>query len=348
MSKRKFSLLFSLSFGPDHGIGNLLRCLVLSRTLKDSAEIFFLLPDSISVEAYGWDSKFKRVSMQGISEVLPKCDVLVFDHQGPVNAEFAFRQFRAIWPDTAIIALDYFHLQDENVSAFVNLSEHRETEPKTSTDASLYVGLKYAIIRPAFEKYRGPGKNRETVSEILITFGGEDISGWTLTAIRWIEQHVRPAARVTVILGPLNTRCEEIKQFLRGRVCHEYVVIGHVTDIEGYMARCDVAFCGGGTTVLELAYLGIPVVALPQHEMERKFLNYFERNNFIAEGAEESIKEIEAEPCVRYFRDPGFRRNVSRIGKRIVDGKGAERIARIILNMAKLKEEKSFSETNKG
>lgn len=334
MKKKNFSLLFSLSFGPDHGIGNLLRCLALSKMLKEFADIFFLLPEASPMDAFDWDPSFKRVSMQGIQAVVPKCDVIVFDHQGPVNAEFTFRQFRAFWPDTAIIALDYFHLQDENVSAFVNLSEHRESEPKSSSNASYNVGLKYAIIRPVFEKYRRLGRNSKIVSEVLITFGGEDISGWTLAAIRWIERHVQQAARVIVLLGPLNTRRQEIEQFLSKRLCHEYVVLGHVPDIERYMAKCDVAFCGGGTTVLEFAYLGIPVVALPQHEMERKFLSHFERNHFLVTGAESSIREVRAEPCLKYFRDTDFRWNASRTGKRLVDGKGAARISKIILDMA--------------
>ena len=174
----------------------------------------------------------------------------------------------------------------------------------------------------------------DAVERILITFGGEDMAGWTLISMRWLELHIRQKMRVTVIAGALNVMLEEILRFTFGNVFHDYIVLKQVNEIERYMSECDVAFCGGGTTILELSYLGKPVVASPQHEMERAFLGLFERNGFILTGLEKSLQEMTAMPLLRLFEDVGLRRKLSSTGKRIVDGEGAGRVAEIILQMA--------------
>lgn len=58
------------------------------------------------------------------------------------------------------------------------------------------------------------------------------------------------------------------------------------------MCNSDLIFCGGGTTILESAYLGKPVIALPQNEMERIFLAEFVSNNFLPSNVEESIPSL--------------------------------------------------------
>ena len=208
------------------------------------------------------------------------------------------------------------------------------------SQASYFSGLEYAIIRPEFYPFRMKTGTGDAVKKILITFGGEDMAGWTLISVRWLEQHVRQKMRVTVIAGALNVMFEDILRFARGKVLHEYIVLKQVNEIERYMSECDVAFCGGGTSILELSYLGKPVVALPQHEMERRFLGLFERNNFILAGAEESLQEMTAMPFLRLFEDVGLRRKLSSTGKRLVDGEGAGRVAEIILQMPSGKEDK--------
>jgi spore coat polysaccharide biosynthesis predicted glycosyltransferase SpsG len=334
MSRKKASVLFYPSVGPGYGMGNFLRCVTLCRLLRASAEICFLLPESFTADSYDWNSDFRRISRDKIRNVPDHFDVLIFDHQGPIDAGPTFRHFRTLWPDVSIIALDYFFIHDSNVEVFINLTDYRETEKPYTSQASYFSGLEYAIIRPEFYPFRMKTGTGDAVKKILITFGGEDMAGWTLKSIRWLEKNIRQKMRVIVIVGMLNITLEEIKRFVAGNVFHEYSVLKQVHNIEYYMSECDVAFCGGGTSILELSYLGKPVVALPQHEMERIFLRLFERNNFVLAGAEESLKEMAPVPCLRFFGDVNLRRNVSNIGKRLVDGQGVGRVARIILQMA--------------
>lgn len=320
-------------------MGNYLRCLTLCKLLRDSAETCFLLPDSATDDSYNWDSDSRCISKAEIENKINHFDALVFDHQGPIDACATFRYFRHLWPDISIIALDYFFLHDSNVNAFINLTDYRETEKSCSSMALYYSGLEYAIIRPEFYPYRKTIVT-DVVKKVLIAFGGEDRAAWTLRSIRWLEQNIRQKIQVTVIVGMLNIMLEEIERFVGGNMFREYSVLKQVDNMEYYMSECDVAFCGGGTSILELSYLGKPVIALPQHEMERRSLGLFERNNFILAGAEESLQEMTAMPLLALFEDVGLRRKLSSTGKRLVDGEGVGRVAEIILQVASEKKDK--------
>ena len=100
---------------------------------------------------------------------------------------------------------------------------------------------------------------------------------------------------------------------------------------ERHMEKCDLAFCGGGTTLMELAFLGKPVVALPQHEMERKFISEFESVGYLIPGTEYCIKNMEKEPCMAIFQNGVLREKMARSGQKAIDGKGIDRIRNILL-----------------
>jgi len=335
ISVKKPLVLFYPSVGRSYGIGNFLRCVTLARLLPASLGIGFLLPDCFVIGNLDWSQDFIRFSVDQDKNLPVSCEVLVFDHQGPVNARAILRHFRTLWPEVSIIALDYFHFDEENLDVFVNLIDYKVTEQPPSSESSYYIGLKYAIIRPEFFQYREFSKNREDVKKVLITIGGEDISEWTLKAMHWLEIHVSQKVEVTVVLGDKNAKGRNVRQFAKRQGQHRYLVFDHIKEIEEYMCECDVAFCGGGTTIMELAYLGIPAIALPQHEMERKFIDVFQRNNFVIGNPEESVRKMTPEPCARLFEEVTLRRKVGRIGKELVDGKGALRVAKIILRTAR-------------
>ena len=51
--------------------------------------------------------------------------------------------------------------------------------------------------------------------------------------------------------------------------------------ISHYMSRADIAFCGGGNTVIELTSLGIPSIVIAQNEREELRLKKFRKMGHI-------------------------------------------------------------------
>lgn len=81
----------------------------------------------------------------------------------------------------------------------------------------------------------------------------------------------------------------------------------------------------GGTTLLEAIYIGNPVIAIPQHTLEEKFINFIkERINLF------ELSEFDS--LVNSCLDINFRANIFNSYSDFVDGKGTERITDIILS----------------
>lgn len=327
----KTVILFHFSLGKGLGIGNYLRCLTLAERLKKDSSILFSSPDYFLMEKEMSEEKFSFVREEYILDWLPKLDILVFDHQGPVDASMHFANYRKIAPELNIITLDYFYLNENNANIFINLSGHFETEMDSQNRGRYYTGLKYAIIRPVFHPLRKEPLTGRSLSNVLITFGGEDPQGWSLQSMKWLELYVEKCVTTTIIVGPFNSEKDKIIRFANGSNRHTYRIFDTVNDMERFMKACDLAFCGGGSTLMELAFLGKPVIALPQHEMERKFLRLFESIGYLLPGAEDAVRRLEKEPCSHLFEDPNLREKHSQVGQKAIDGRGAERICQIIL-----------------
>ncbi len=328
------AILFSISTGSTYGMGNLLRCSSIANHIHDKCDIFFLLKEPLETNLT-LNEHISYVTINETEKILPHCHTIIFDHQGPLNAKKIFKKYRKQYPEIPIIALDYFYLNDENVNVFINLSRYKETLFIQRNNNQYLYGLDYAIIRSKFKKFRFEiTKESSELSNILITFGGEDIRNHTISVINWLERNVRFPLSVKIILGPLFGNRGRVKEIIERSLRHVYKISESVNNIASYMCNSDLIFCGGGTTILESAYLGKPVIALPQNEMERIFLAEFVNNNFLPSNVEESIPSLKATPCYRLFVDNSLRNQFKRNGMRLVDGNGADRISRIILQQA--------------
>lgn len=105
-----------------------------------------------------------------------------------------------------------------------------------------------AIVAPAFVREREkmvPWKERE---DVLITFGGGDDRGGINEALRLLDAAGWSGERI-ILTTSLNPRRNQIRG---GRVIlDDFSPAPH-------MARCRAAICAGGTTLYELASLGVP------------------------------------------------------------------------------------------
>lgn len=319
---------------PGGGLGNVMRCLSVSSYIGVKTRSCFCLPAFFPDLERFWHEDVKRVDENRLNEILPRCTAVVVDNQYPAEVSAIGERIREINRDVPIIALDHTGSVLKSIDVYINLRNYGETVYDLESRTKYYESLDYAIIRRNFFPYR-PQKPtvRETVCNILISFGGEDIAGWTLPAILWIEKHVLVKLNVMVVLAGLKRNKEEIYSFLKAGVRHRYNVSNHIVDIEKYMSECDVAFCSAGTTLMEFAYLGKPVISLPQNDMERSFLRIFQQCGYLPWKFEESFTSIRMGPAIRLFRDRELRIRIAKNGMNTIDGKGCSRVANIVMSI---------------
>ena len=315
------------------GLGNVLRSLALSFFLKDEAEACFYLPASFPDISDISEYNVKRINETQLSDLIPCCDAIILDNQNPAEVQLTVNKIRQIVKNIPIIALDYTGDTEGNIDVCINLRSYSKSRKKNNSTEKYFESLDYAIIRKSFLPFR-PKKLvvKKCVKDILISFGGEDIAQRTLSSILWLENCISEKLNIKVVVGALNKQKKEISAVVDSDVHHNYIVLDHLLNIEYNMSKCDLAFCGAGTMLMELAFLGKVGIVVPQNSMERSFSEVFKEKGYIPFNIENNLLSMQSEPLIQLFNDIQLREKISRIGMDLIDGQGAVRIANIVLS----------------
>ncbi|MDB3954947.1 hypothetical protein N9423_02490 [Alphaproteobacteria bacterium] len=203
-------------------------------------------------------------------------------------------------------------------------------EPNVHGIKYLY-GPKFAPISDKFI-YK---KNKTILkNKILISFGSYDSRGITLKAIKAVINLIQDksySANIVITLSeesPIINQAEGlIKNFSNFKL-----VLGskNMQDIYKY---CNLAIGAPGLSYLERLASGLPSLLIPQNKAHEKLIDKWVKLG-CGLRSDNTIKSIEKNLKLLLFNDT-LRKEIIKIGKNLVDGKGASRIANEINNMEK-------------
>lgn len=139
----------------------------------------------------------------------------------------------------------------------------------TPPGCRLWLGPKYALLRPEFRKARHAIRPRDgKVRHLLLFFGGSDPTGETFKALEALTVPGLSDLTADVVTGLANPRREMLRRVVQGLPNLTYHC--QVDYMAGLMTRADLAVGAGGTTTLERSFLGLPsvVVAVADNQVE--------------------------------------------------------------------------------
>lgn len=332
------NILFKVMGSPEIGLGHVMRSLELASELKKDLEgkIFFHCNSD------------KRV----IEKIKDKYAVFLTKENVDVNADIADKVMRYVIdvllldqmaenvnlcetvklkkPDTLIVALDYFNYENGYLDIILNLYNHNLNvpNPKEEFTGEYYEGLEYAIIRDSFEEYIDKEKRiKENVNEILVTFGGSDTRENTIKVLNLLNK-VQNNPKVNIVIGPMFKNKDKIIEMAENR--DRYEIYQDAANMEELIFNADLGFIGSGTTLMEFCALGTPAIVMPQNEREQRFANLFEKKDVIC-ILKESYPEEEIITLINeIISSKEIREKMSRNQRQLIDGKGKERIEKII------------------
>ncbi len=187
-------------------------------------------------------------------------------------------------------------------------------------------------MEPSWTKGSQPeGAGQESVREVLITTGGGDSGN---IAGKILDRIYNDNFLLHVVTGRFHPNFRELQETEKK---HGNIQLHHdVKDMAGLMARCQIALTAGGTTIYELAALGVPFICFSYAENQEALVAYIGEKE-IADSAGNWHKE--PEPTLdrigilfeKLAEDPGRRAYYRRREKGMVDGEGAVRLARELL-----------------
>jgi spore coat polysaccharide biosynthesis predicted glycosyltransferase SpsG len=193
-------------------------------------------------------------------------------------------------------------------------------------------GPTYAILREQFRDRTKQVRNEPGL--VLLSFGGSDPQGLTLKTARAL-QGLDPNIQVIAVAGPAFSWRKELKELTR-QLLRPVAVIdeasgGHISEL---MLQADIMVGSGGMSVYEIAALGTPGIVMAQNAREDRRMREFslhETIEYLGLGPDVPEQQI-ASTVGALLADAGRRRTMSARGRKLVDGLGADRAAKAVLD----------------
>ena len=139
---------------------------------------------------------------------------------------------------------------------------------------------------------------------------------------------------ITVICGSLFSDflglCKKYEERETEAEIHFYQ---NVNNLEEYMAKADLAVSAGGITLYELAAMGVPTITYSFADNQLYNVKQFQKDDlmeYAGDGRKDKVEEIIGEMLQFYRHHKKEREERSLKMQKLVDGKGAERIARLL------------------
>lgn len=190
----------------------------------------------------------------------------------------------------------------------------------------VHAGPAYALLRPDVLAARAARTRRaESVpTRGVVVMGGTDPFGATEAVVRALAD----VARRPLVLEVLTPAARELTRVLGTRQGAVELRFGAPTaDLPRMLAQADVAVTAAGTTLLETACIGVPTAALCVTDNQR--VGY---EAAVEAGVVVGLGDLVAGPDAwrsgleRLLTDPSVRVAGTRLGRDLVDGRGAARL----------------------
>lgn len=328
------------------GMGHIMRTLVLAKELKryKNNEVYYVcriekeyFQDSHQSYKNGILSKYikgiERILSEGFNVKFVRennllqdlknisADILITDSYD-VDEEY-FNTTKTMVSKTAYI--DDINLHYFNVDFLINQNlDAEDFNYRVNKDTKLILGTKYLMIREEFKDV--PEKNiKGKVSDIMITVGGADPYGVTEKLLSYVKNL---NYNFHIIIGPSFQNNDFID-----RIYASNMNFYRNADMCKIMQKSDIAISACGGTLYELAVCGVPtlgiIIADNQQGIAEKMNNMGIIKNL---GWYDKINEnIVVKSINSLSENCELRKIIGAKGRGLIDGKGAQRIAKILI-----------------
>jgi len=323
------------------GTGHLMRCLALAQAWQDAGRraVFLMATETPSLEL--------RLQLEGVEvvhlsvqpgSVDDAIQTAKFAHQvgaGCVvvdgyhfDAEYQriikYHGLHLLFIDDTGHAEYYYadFVLNQNIYAHEGLYKNRE--PYTR----LLLGKRYVILRREFLKWRGWKREiPKTARKVLVTMGGSDPNNVTLKVIQALQQVDIDSLETITVVGGSNPHYVELQSVVQNGL-FPIRLESNVTNMPALMAWADIAISAGGSTIWELAFMGLPALVLTLAENQRMIAEHLDAMGVVVNlGWYKNLSsDMIAQTLLKFSMDIHIRSSMYQQAKYLVDGNGTLRV----------------------
>lgn len=321
------------------GTGHIMRCMAIAKTAeKLGHNIKFVVADTDSeliLCKYGmaytcmntvWNKLDEEVDkfLKIIGEESPDCIIIDSYY---VTLDY-LKKIKAQCKVAYIDDLNMFKYPCDLLICYANYYKKFNYEKiYKKEETCLLLGPKYAPLREEFSE-RKVQKKKIGKKSILIMSGGTDKYHIVKRTLEEMDKTVGlENNNVIAICGIYNTDYDYLAEKYKND--KNVVLLKAVDNVEKYMRKADIAVSAGGTTLYELCACGTPTICYSFVDNQLDNVKSFSEDRIMIYAGdirkENTICEIVKNIKV-ILDDEYYRFNVRKKMKKLVDGKGAERI----------------------
>ena len=323
------NFIFLTEAGKDRGFGHLTRTSAVASYLKkEGFDINFFLDvednftsnNFLDIEItkknwlknFSFLDKFSKNSIVFIDSY--DADIQFFEY---INQKFknsvVFDDFdRISYKTTAII----------NPNLAFEITEYKKNN-------AVIGGGEYVILRNDFFQIRNKVKINDEIKKVLVTFGGNDnhaIVPKILNLFKNEFSNLQP-----IVVAGNDFYASKLKFAFP-----EFKIFGKLSadKMAKLMIKTDLAISGAGQTLNELAFLGIPTIAICVGDDQKLDIEIFFRKKFLHnkifwnDDLKNKIKE-----SLEFFYNLENRKKISRTGKSLISKNGVKNVVNVLKNM---------------
>jgi UDP-2,4-diacetamido-2,4,6-trideoxy-beta-L-altropyranose hydrolase len=339
--------LFRLDVSPQVGMGHLRRCQTLALELKRrGAELYFLCrTQDVDISGYlrpvAADWSFCDWSLtpeEDAREVIRSCrtnriDLVIVDHY---HADSAYQK---ILYESGLRWLQFDGAANYPLWAdwVLNMSPGaRKTlyDPLRQREKTCFLlGPRYAILREEFHLQHPRMKDCGPVQSILLTFGGGNDRGATISCLEAIHPFKEDIEWI-ILLSSMNPHKDDILRWGRDGGLKIRIILD-AEETAAHMAAADLAITAGGMTTFETAALGVPAMILQIADNQAAIARAWQQCGYaINLGPLDCLQpEILRQELYALMADGERRKAMSEAGLFLVDGQGTGRVAQVLLSV---------------
>ena len=335
------------------GIGHLMRCMTIAEELAaihDREEILFVCADAGSAavvrengfraHVLGTDYQDMESELSGWQEFMKELwgGGVAAGHVLLVDSYFVTDRYLDMLGEMGkVVLMDDIGSHPYPVNCVVNYNAPADpayyARLYEGQNVKLLIGSSYVPIRRQFLNFEY--RVADQIRDVFLTTGGgdsENIAGSILKCI-WDGELC-----FHLVVGRFNPHLAELKELAESR---GGITIYHdVSNMAGLRGQCDVAVTAGGSTVYELAALGVPFICFSYAENQEALAEYVGTSGIGASAGKwhmdsdttlERIREQLAE-----LRIDRKKREAFHLQERaMIDGGGARRLAEALAEIGR-------------
>ncbi len=313
-----------VAFIPDTGgiagLGHLSRCLAVAEAFLNIGRVksLFITSDNEAIKWLGERGMNSTKFLEG------DWDLVISDSYRTTSMDISLMLQKT---KTLVLFDDNGHIP-RGAHWVVNTSTRASSVNYSEKDL---IGLLLGpLFHPLRSEYWGPVTHKSQpslVKNILITLGGGESESRLYVILRELSYYY-PSGNYHVVIGPY------IKEIQLTSNSENIFFHRSPKNIRALLSEMDLAVSGGGQTLYELAYLGIPTLAIEVAQNQREnILGFFKAGAVIPVG-DINLLDCRTKLLQEFdylLNNQSKRELMSLAGKKMIDGVGAFRLAKVLL-----------------